>query len=119
MKPIVEDLAVTTGQASVNGSWHPLSSYHSSFDVTYTVQIEGPAVATAATINVHATLVDVLTNATPSANAIFLIATTAGDPAIGLAIQSAQSTPVAAIMVAITGVSSNTTGTFRMLQQGV
>ncbi len=119
MKSRSEALAVTTAQASVNGAWHALSTYATEFNVGYSVQIDSPAIATAATINVHGTLVNVLADGVPAAADIFLIATTAGNPAIGNAIQSAISTPIAAIMVTITGVSSDTTGTFRYLQQGL
>ena len=69
---------------------------------------------------VHGTLKNVLADGVPtSALAVFPLATHGADPIIGTVIESAQSSPITAIMVSITGVSSNTTGTFRYVQQGV
>ena len=120
MKPIVEALACTTAQASVNGTWHSLSTYGTEFNVSYQVTVDSPAVATAASFTVHGTLVDVVADGVPtSALAVFPLATHGADPAVGTIIASARSAPITAIMVSITGVSSNTTGTFRLVQQGV
>ena len=118
MKPKAESLACTTAQASVNGIWHPLSTFGSEFNLNYTVTVDSPAISSSAVITVHGTLVDVVKVGTPSAGAIFPLAAAGANPT-GLAISSAQGTPVAAIMVSIAAVSSDITGTFRYLQQGV
>ena len=120
MKPIVENLACTTAQASVNHTWHPLSNFGSEFNIAYSITAVTPAVATAANYVVHGTLVDVVAVGTPSAAATFILASvTAASPIAGHQMVTAQSKPITAIMVSLADCSSDATGTFRLVQQGV